>query len=141
MIPFGEKPSSCLVGILIMSSCIEWKGGRDKDGYGYKNIQGRRWRLHRFVWTWVNGPIPKGMWVLHACDNPPCCNPDHLFLGNAAMNSRDRDRKGRNGQTNKTHCPRGHEYTKENTRIYTDRRGTARFCRECKRLRRKEQTK
>jgi hypothetical protein len=48
----------------------------------------------------VNGPIPDGAWVLHRCDNPPCCNPAHLFLGDAAANVADMVAKGR-------HRPRG----------------------------------
>jgi hypothetical protein len=43
----------------------------------------------------MNGPIPKGMDVLHRCDNPPCINPEHLFLGTQADNNADRDAKGR----------------------------------------------
>jgi predicted XRE-type DNA-binding protein len=47
------------------------------------------------AWEFANGPIPKGKCVLHRCDNPSCCNPDHLFLGSHKDNTQDAIRKGR----------------------------------------------
>jgi hypothetical protein len=56
---------------------------------------GSVWKAHRVAWTLANGPIPAGMHVLHTCDNPPCCNPGHLWLGTQADNMADMARKGR----------------------------------------------
>ena len=50
---------------------------------------------HRVVFEHYKGPIPKGMFVCHSCDNPPCCNPEHLFLGFAQDNSNDMKSKNR----------------------------------------------
>lgn len=74
--------------------CWVWAGPMDKDGYGMFRAFGEQ-RVHRAAWVNFNGPIPKGMQVLHRCDNPPCCNPGHLFLGTGADNMRDKASKGR----------------------------------------------
>jgi hypothetical protein len=58
-------------------------------------MNGREHGAHRALWMLTNGPIPAGLFVLHRCDNPPCCNPDHLFLGTPADNMRDMSEKGR----------------------------------------------
>jgi HNH endonuclease len=74
-----------------------------------------------------NGAIPDGLQVCHACDNPRCCNPAHLFLGTQLDNLLDMISKGRNVNASKTDCPQGHPYDEANT--YRDKRG--RHCRAC----------
>lgn len=79
--------------------CWEWKLKRTKDGYGRMNVrQGavlKTVRVHRYAWELWIGAIPEGMHILHRCDNPLCCNPAHLFLGEHADNMRDMYAKGR----------------------------------------------
>lgn len=80
------------------SSCWEWKGvrvGSMTIKYGQFNFPGGRTAAHRFSWYLAHGPIPNGLQVLHKCDNPPCVNPSHLFLGTQADNVHDCVAKGR----------------------------------------------
>jgi hypothetical protein len=96
------------------SDCWEWNASRDTDGYGVKVICGKRYRASRLAYAWSNwdgtgdwkGAIPQGMMVLHECDNPPCCNPDHLFLGTQTDNMRDMVNKGRRPSTVGENHPR-----------------------------------
>lgn len=74
--------------------CHLWTGAL-RNGYGKISWNGRTLSTHRLTWELVFGPIPDGMNVLHRCDNPACCNPRHLFLGNHADNMRDREAKDR----------------------------------------------
>jgi hypothetical protein len=92
------------------------------------------------MWEIATGPIPDGLYVLHRCDNPPCFNPDHLFLGTPMDNMRDKMAKGRhrfgNAQATKTHCPQGHEYDEANTGYRkTTGEARSRYCRACARER------
>lgn len=71
-------------------ACWEWGAARSPQGYGKLRWGSRSTvRSHRVAWELANGPIPDGAWVLHRCDNPPCCNPSHLYLGDASRNTRD----------------------------------------------------
>ena len=75
--------------------CWEWRGQRQRQGYGQVGWAGKRYAAHRFAWLLVNGCIPDGLLVCHRCDSPSCVRPDHLFLGTTAENARDRENKGR----------------------------------------------
>lgn len=83
------------VGIRGPDDCWPWLLYCSRDGYGRFSANGKTLEAHRVAWEFSCGPIPEGICVCHHCDNPPCCNPDHLFLGTRADNNEDRDEKGR----------------------------------------------
>jgi hypothetical protein len=69
--------------------CWPWVGSCLSKGYGQICVSGVKHLTHRYSYSLLHGPIPENMKVLHHCDNPPCCNPFHLFLGNDQDNMRD----------------------------------------------------
>lgn len=77
------------------SGCWLWTGSCNRDGYGRLTHSHRTVDAHRLSWLAHRGPIPDGLWVLHACDVPSCVNPDHLWLGTNSDNQRDCTTKGR----------------------------------------------
>ena len=74
--------------------CWEWTGYRIETGYGQFGLNGKLELSHRVAWFLTHGELPE-LHVLHDCDNPPCCNPNHLFLGTQQDNMADRDAKDR----------------------------------------------
>ncbi len=75
--------------------CLVWTRHKDMKGYGHVRYKGKQRRVPRLVWTLKKGDIPPGMCVLHTCDNPPCGEIGHLWLGTIADNNKDSSLKGR----------------------------------------------
>ena len=91
----------------ITNGCWEWAKARDHGGYGRFYTGTVNVGAHRMAWVLAVGPIPNGLCVLHRCDNPPCVNPDHLFLGTIRDNVHDAMKKGRPGRwIPLTACPK-----------------------------------
>lgn len=79
-----------------LEACWPWVGGSDvKDGRGRFWIGNTTEYASRFAWSATYGEVPESLFVLHRCDNPPCCNPLHLFLGTLSDNTQDMLAKGR----------------------------------------------
>lgn len=83
------------VEILDQDDCWEWQGLRNRKGYGQLWFIDQTIAAHRAAWILTHGPIPDGLWVLHKCDNPPCTNINHLFLGTNDDNVADKIAKNR----------------------------------------------
>lgn len=81
-----------------MSDCMIWPGCRNASGYGLKSYKNKSTLAHRYMWMRHIGPIPEGMCVLHRCDNRPCVNTEHLWLGTNADNVADRVAKNRSNR-------------------------------------------
>lgn len=81
--------------IIQPNGCWEWSGARDKNGYGKHGINGLTLRAHRFALEVATGPMPADLYACHTCDNPPCCNPAHLWRGSNGDNHADAAQKGR----------------------------------------------
>ncbi len=121
------------------SGCWLWLGSWDRRKYGQLRVDGRlRYASHVSLGL-AGTPVPAGMSACHHCDNPPCVNPGHLFIGTQKDNTRDMMAKGRSkppplakpGQGRKLLCLRGHDYSD----AYVAPGSTWRRCRECMRLR------
>lgn len=109
--------------------CWEWLGARGVKGYGNFDVSGKTFRAHRVSAMIHFGMFDQRLFVLHHCDNPSCVRPGHLYLGDAVQNMRDRVARGRDANANKTHCPKGHPYSEENTSVTV----SGRRCRICQR--------
>jgi hypothetical protein len=112
----------------IDGDCWIWTKYTNRKGYGQLTVNKKTWRVHRLVYTIMIGEIPTGLELNHKCNNTRCFRLDHLesltpkqhqdvSINPVALNSR------------KTHCNKGHEFTKENTRI---QKGKWRECRICR---------
>lgn len=75
--------------------CWTWIGKKNRDGYGYMNVGGRKITAHRLSFYINNNQDPNGFLVCHKCDNRECVNPQHLFLGSNSDNMQDCSKKGR----------------------------------------------
>lgn len=110
------------------TDCWRWTGRHTENGYGLVDIDGKVQRVHRVMHELFIGPIPDGLHVDHVhergCRYRDCGNPAHLEAVTQAENNR---RAG----VLKTHCPRGHEYTPDNT-YRQPSKPNARICRACR---------
>jgi hypothetical protein len=99
--PIGRPPAEPIerfwAKVRITPGCWLWMAAVNDRGYGRFTLDrtGKLIPAHRFAWSAENGPIPPGLLVCHSCDNPPCVNPAHLWLGTQSDNMIDCLAKGR----------------------------------------------
>lgn len=113
------------------AGCCEWKGKRNANGYGIVFINGKQLFVHRLAVALSGRDIPKNKVCDHLCRNHACYNPDHIELVTQAVNNlRGESIPARHARS--VTCSKGHPYTKENTRVWTDTRGRiSRHCKHC----------
>lgn len=112
-----------------LTFCWEWIAGKFRQGYGMFHLNGKDIGAHRFAYEYWKGKIPNELEIDHLCNNKKCVNPSHLEIVTHLENmNRAIIPKGRySKEGRKTHCPQGHEYNEENTRIYRNMR----YCKKC----------
>lgn len=117
------------------AGCWLWEAGRARNGYGRFATNGRMVLAHRFAYEIQRNQIPTGLQLRHSCGERLCVNPDHLELVTVRENLlRSDTTTARN--VAKTHCPKGHAYTPENTYVAPPNAHNPngfRRCRTCKR--------
>jgi len=113
------------------SGCWQWTSTILKNGYGTLSVDGQSVYAHIFAFESFRFPVPKGLTLDHKCRNRGCANPFHTFPETRGRNVMLGDTiAARNAA--KTHCPKGHPYSEDNT--YRPKRG-GRMCNECRRIR------
>lgn len=114
--------------IYARGDCYEYRGAKDKDGYGLFKVAAKMVRAHRYAFLLSGGVIPDGLQLDHICRHRWCVRPSHLEAVTCLINIRRGDSGKR--QLAQTHCPKGHPYAGEN--LYTTSAGH-RGCRACSR--------
>ena len=114
------------------TGCWIWTGAKGKSGYGNIGINKKTYSIHRIVYEIEKGQIPIGYQIDHLCNNKICINPYHLEAKTPKENIIRALKISKNHHMNKTHCKRGHEFTKEN--IYFNQNVNGRICKICRRL-------
>jgi len=131
--------------IITESGCWMWQGfchafknmKPGQRGYGSTTYRSKGVHTHRkMLELKLAVTLTPKEHACHTCDNPPCCNPDHLYAADNSQNHQDGAKRGRMQGQWKTHCKHGHEFTPENT--FKDRRANgagSRHCKTCARIR------
>jgi len=125
---YSAKPERFWACVDASGPCWLWTGSVDHKGYG----RNRGTRAHRVAWELLVGPIPKGLTLDHLCRVRNCVNPDHLEVVTNRENIMRSPITLARIAAETTHCPQGHPYDAENTKVIPSR-PNARYCRMCHR--------
>lgn len=120
--------------IVKTSTCWLWLAGTNGKGYGSFSVRGKKYSAHRWFYEFIKGPVNSNLDLDHLCRNRNCVNPNHLEPVTRQVNSIRGVGPALSAarQLTKTHCPRGHEYNKENTYFRQNKPG--RRCNICHRI-------
>lgn len=111
------------------SGCWLWLRGLSSTGYAVWMIGRRQWRVSHLALLSRGIQVPSGFDACHHCDNPPCVNPDHLFVGTRRDNMQDAKAKGRTkGPPMSLMCPLGHEMAGHNLHVGIDGKRRCKAC-------------
>ena len=126
-------------------ACWPWMLNRDKrSGYGRLRVDTIGFLPHRWLLGMLRGkPLAwsegEREMACHRCDNPPCCNPTHLYVGDQYQNMRDSVERGRHAEASQTSCKYGHLLAGDN--LYVRSLNGWRGCRTCRRRSSQENTR
>jgi hypothetical protein len=105
------------------NGCLEWTGTKVKDGYGlFRKADGTMQQANRYAYERAYGMLPKHIKACHHCDNPPCCDPNHLFAGTDTDNAQDSWKKGRHQEKRKGQFNNAAKITDEQAEEIRERR-------------------
>lgn len=119
--------------VIEQNGCITWEGAHDGKGYPHAYLEGRTARVFRFLYVWFIGLVPINHELHHRCENKACVNPFHV-----EPVTKSEHKFFKHPQALRTHCPKGHELTLENTYVLknkTRQNSYKRSCRICERER------
>src|SRR5690349_18328862 len=115
-------------------ACWPWMGYRDnRSGYGRFRADTVGYLPHRWILGYARrAPLDWSAreMACHSCDNPSCCNPAHLYVGDQFQNMRDSVERGRHFEASKTHCKQGHPLSGPN--LYVNASSGQRCFRTCR---------
>lgn len=121
------------------TGCHVWTGPISNRGYGKLSVtqagyKAENFSAHKASYELTRGRVPSGLVLDHLCRNRICVNPDHLEVVTQRENTLRSPVAPAALNSAKTHCPQGHEYTPENTYVWTSKtthKYTSRACRQC----------
>lgn len=112
------------------NNCWNFTGSKNRKGYGHFYMNGFQYKAHRASFIIFHQEDIGELHILHSCDNPFCVNPAHLRKGTHQENMLDKKIRNRTFRNFKSKCPRGHDYSSENTVI----KNGSKFCLTCRKI-------